>query len=75
MDWASGCWQFVGDADALELTARQHLLLDGLKALKQATLTDLARAIGQDRGNTHRRLQDLIGSGLIHREGGYYSLN
>ena len=65
MDWSSGCWQSLGEAGDFELTERQQEILDALK--------ELVRAIGQDKGNTHRRPQDMVSAGLIQREGEYYT--
>ena len=75
MDWSSFCFQLLGEADELDLTARQQELLEALKELQRATLADLVRAVGQDRSNTHKRLQDMVNEGLIRRDGEYYTLH
>ena len=63
----TGCWQVEGDADELELTERRQEILDTLKALEKAQAVDIAKAIGQDRSNTFKRLQDLEAAGQVQR--------
>jgi hypothetical protein len=74
MDWLTGCWQCVGDADALELTERRQEILDCLQALGKATAKKIADAVNQDKGNTYRRLQDMVSAGLVKRDGEKYTL-
>ncbi len=42
------------------LTYRQREVLTALRYSKVASLTNLSRALGADRGNTHRRLEVLV---------------
>jgi hypothetical protein len=68
MDWITGCWQCVGDADELAITERRQEILDVIESLGAASNAAIARAIGQDRSNTYRRLQDMVGVGLIVKD-------
>jgi predicted HTH transcriptional regulator len=68
MDWVTGVWQCDGDADALELTERRQEILDALADLNEATFDEVAKAIGQDRSNTRKRLQDLASIGIVNRK-------
>jgi AAA domain-containing protein/IclR-like helix-turn-helix domain-containing protein len=67
MDWVTGCWQLDGDAKAGEQIDRQGEILEALSGLGGAQVDAIANAIGQDRGNTYRRLQDLVASGVVMR--------
>lgn len=69
MDWGvTYCWQCEGDANALELTERRQEILDALTEIgKPAQVATVAEMIGQDRGNTFRRLQDLTSIGKVKR--------
>jgi len=65
MNWETGIWQTEGGTTAnLEMTHRRQEVYDALKVLGQSSLSEIAAAIDQDRGNTYRRLQDLINAGL-----------
>jgi hypothetical protein len=72
------CWQSEGEAYEIERTERRQEILDALKLLMRAQVKDVADAIGQPKGNTHYRLQDLVNAGLVIRavEGAnvFYSL-
>jgi len=79
MDWSTGCWQRDQDAEGLKLTGRRQEILDALEVLgQQVGVTEIALEVGQDKGNTYKRLQDLVSAGLVTRseKGGdvYYSL-
>lgn len=73
-DSAVAIWQSEGDADELELTERRQEILDALAALGLIGVSELADAIGQDKGNTYHRLQDLVNAGLVQKEGKRYVL-
>jgi predicted transcriptional regulator len=64
-DGLAGCWQSLGKAAAIELTERRQEILDALGVLGAATLSDIAKSVGQDKGNTKRRVDDLLDAGLI----------
>lgn len=67
-DTITMCWQCEGEADALEITERRQEILDAINALERAKVGDIAKAIGQDRSNTYKRLQDMVNAGLLRRE-------
>jgi hypothetical protein len=46
---------------------REEQVYAALRELGRATVADLARHTGQDRGNVHRRVQKLLEQGLIER--------
>jgi hypothetical protein len=73
-DPLTGCWQCEGDADELELTERWQEILDALRGMGPTRITDLARAIDQDKGSTYKRLQDLVNAGRVIRKGNRYAL-
>lgn len=68
------CWQSDGDADELDLTERREEIIAMLRAVGPMGATELARAIDQDKGNTYRRLQDLVGAGQVVRDGNRYAV-
>uniref|UniRef100_A0A6M3K521 Putative ATPase domain containing protein n=1 Tax=viral metagenome TaxID=1070528 RepID=A0A6M3K521_9ZZZZ len=68
MDWQTGAWQLEGDADQIAMTERRQEILDTLDLLNKATVGDIAKEIGQDKGNTFRRLQDMVSAGVIVKE-------
>lgn len=65
-DGVTGCWQYDGDAHELELTERRQEILNIVEKLGNPTLKDIVDATGQDKGNTYRRLQDLVNAGILH---------
>lgn len=73
-DVQTSCWQSDGDADELELTERRQEIIDTLAEFGPIGVSELARAINQDKANTHRRLQDLVGAGLVVRRGNLYAI-
>lgn len=62
------CWHSEGDADELEMTERRREIIDALAGLGKAQVDDIATAVGRDRGNTFKRLQDLAGAGKVRRK-------
>lgn len=62
-----GCWHVEGDAFELELTERRQEILSALETLGQARLADIVEAIGQDKSNTYKRLQDLVAAGKVRQ--------
>ena len=71
-------WKYEGNTDDLTLTERRQDILDALGNLGRAKVNDIAIAVGQERSNTHPRLQDLESAGKVRRipEGGniYYEI-
>lgn len=69
-DASVGEWQIEGDANALEIKIREQEILEALQDLGQTRVSEISQAVGQERGNTHRRLKKLVGSGLVERTEG-----
>lgn len=67
-DFLTGCWQVEGDADELALTERRQEIIEAIEALGPVGVVKIAKAIDQEKGNTYRRLQDLVGAGLVTRQ-------
>lgn len=61
------CWQFLGDAQDYVQGERQREILDAVGDMGQATHREIMDATGQDRGNSFRRIQDLLHSGKLRR--------
>lgn len=69
MNWEIGTWTTEGSSvDNLEMTHRRREVYDALQTLGRATANEIAIAIDQDRGNTYRRLQDMVNAGLATRQ-------
>jgi len=71
-------WQSEGTADEVRLTESRKAILAVLKQLGPSQLTAIAKALGQDKSNVRKRLQDMVTEGLVSlREMGgipFYSL-
>ena len=65
MDWLTGVWQVEGDYAKVKISEARQEILDTLKRLNKATLKDIYSSTGQDKGNTLRRLNDMINDGKI----------
>lgn len=63
-----GIWHCNGDANGLEMTARRQELLLVLQEMGRATNDQLAEMTGQDKGNTYKRLNDMVSVGLVVRD-------
>lgn len=66
-DARTGCWQYDGNPYELKLTERRQEIIDALQAMGQSSLGDIVDFVGQPKGNTHKRLQDLVSAGLVLR--------
>ena len=60
-------WKYLGDADRMELTRRRQEVLNAVQSLGRASLKEIAETVGQDKSNTNKRLQDLVGMGHLVR--------
>ncbi len=58
-------WQFVGDADDVEMTERRSEIIAALEDLTEADAPTIAKNIGQDIANTRKRLNDLANAGVV----------
>jgi len=63
-----GIWHCNGDSNSLEMTARRQEILLALQEMGRATNDQLSEMTGQDKGNTYKRLSDMVSVGLIIRE-------
>jgi hypothetical protein len=68
MDWETGCWQIDGVVGEFEMTERRREILDVLVETGPASLVEITEALGQDKSNTYRRLQDLSNAGYLQRD-------
>jgi hypothetical protein len=66
-DGLTGCWQCEGDAYELEMTQRRREILEALEAMGRSPLADIVDFVGQPKGHTHSRLQDLANAGMVQR--------
>jgi len=73
-DGLTSCWQSDGDAEQLEMTERREEIIEALRDLGPMGASELARVIDQDRGNTYKRLQDLVGAGQVVRQEKRYAI-
>ncbi|MBC7294192.1 MAG: AAA family ATPase, partial [Thermoleophilia bacterium] len=70
-DGLTKTWQ-LEDSDGLSESARE--VLEAVADLGEATCKQVADAIGKDKGNTFRMLQDLVYSGRLTKKGTLYSV-
>jgi DNA-binding IclR family transcriptional regulator len=61
------CWQSEGEAYNIERTEQRDRILEALKLLGRAQVNAIAEAVGEDRGNTFRRLSDMVNNDMIKR--------
>jgi hypothetical protein len=61
-------WQMVGQTGDIRMTERRNEILEALEALGRCQVADIARAVGKDRGNVFKALQDLHAAGLVMRD-------
>ena len=66
-DKSIGSWTLRGDADQVVNGEQQQAIIDALRVLESATYKDICDVIGQDRGNTFRRLTELVNRGILER--------
>ena len=67
-DQITGCWQSKGNTTLLQLTEARNEIIDFLALAGKSQLTTIAAGVGKDKGNTSRRLADLVSQGLINKE-------
>ena len=72
-DGLTKSWQCEGDADAMQLTPIQRLILDAVSGMGDtATCQNVADALGRDKGNTYRQLQEMVNLSMLVRQGVVY---
>jgi hypothetical protein len=74
VDWELGCWQCEGDADQVALTKKCQEITTALDGIGKATCAEIAKAVGRDKGNIYKDLQEMVSKGLIRRGGLFYFL-
>lgn len=65
-------WQSMGSNAEFEMTEQYGKILAILDDLGRANASEIAKAAGEDYGNTYKRLQQLANSGQIRRDGKHY---
>ena len=71
-DHTTHCWQVVNEA-GVPLGSGQAEVLNALKGLGWATCTEVAAAVGKERGNVYGQLQGLVTLGLAFRDEKHYA--
>lgn len=66
-DGLTKCWQCVGDEDEIELTEAQQAVLNVVRELEIASVTEIARVLNANRGNVYKRLCELCDAGAVRR--------
>lgn len=66
-DVVTGCWQSEGDTDRYVSKASEREIIDVLVDMGTATLSDISKAIGKDKGNTAKRLKKLEDMGIVEK--------
>jgi hypothetical protein len=61
------CWQSEGEAYAIDRTEQRDRIIEAIKMLGRCQLATIAKTVGEDEGNTFRRLQDMANAGMIKR--------
>ena len=72
-DHLTHVWQVVNEG-GVPLGTGQTDVLDALKGLGCATCNDVAAALGKDKGNVYRQLQELTKLGLVERDDKRYTV-
>jgi len=69
-DPMTGCWQSEGNTGQYINNSLDDEIIDVLTHLKTATFTQIHNAIGKDKGNTFKRLENLVDyRGIVIRTG------
>jgi hypothetical protein len=69
MDWQTGLWRCDGRADVVELAGRQAEIVEVVREMGSVGVTEIAEAIGQNKGYVHRLCSQLCGNGVIEKTG------
>lgn len=73
-DWATRCWQPASEQERTLSTARAEILQAVEDLSGEASYTEVVKAVGKDRGNVYKQLQDLVNMGYLTYSGKRYSL-
>lgn len=68
IDQETLCWQPDGETDQVKMSDEREAILDVLTDLGKAQITTIAKTLGADYGNTHRKIQSLWTAGHIRKE-------
>lgn len=68
MDWDQGSWESTGEVGTPKMTERRQEIVCVLQELGPSRLLDISRALDKNKGNTYKRLQDLISLGQVQQE-------
>jgi hypothetical protein len=60
-------WQYLGDAKEHVQGEKMREILEAIATLGQATHREVMEATGQDKGNSFKRIQDLLNRGQLRR--------
>lgn len=66
-DKDSGFWTLEGKDEPIFMTQPRTEIVSHIEDHPDSTAAEIANGIGQDRGNAHRRLQDLVHTGVIEK--------
>jgi hypothetical protein len=69
VDWELGCWQCEGDADELQMIERHNEIIAYLESIGKAGVIEISKAVGRDKGNVFKDLQDLLNAGQVIKKG------
>lgn len=62
------CWQLDGETDEIKMSDERAAILAALEELGKAQVGTIAKTVGADYGNTHRKLSALWTAGEIRKE-------
>jgi hypothetical protein len=66
-DRVTRCWQ-AADTDALKMTDERSAILTVVEDLGPSTLTEINKVLETDKGNLHKRLQNMVNLGMLDRD-------
>lgn len=69
MDWELGCWQSDGDASEIQRGERMNEIVAYIESAGQVGLMEICEAVERDKGNVFRDLSDLVGQGILKKNG------
>lgn len=67
-DKLTGSWQCQGNASEIAMTESRNEIIEYLKEAGKSQLPRIHKALGGDRGNLYRKIQDLVNAGRIRKE-------
>lgn len=67
-DPVTRCWQSNGNADDIKISDAKDEILEYLRTAGKSQLPSIYKAIGKDRSNTYKHLQDMFNHGDLRKE-------